>query len=272
MKVLKFLGALCTASAMSLGASAQTADPAPTLTLAIVPQQSAAKVMELWSPLANYVSSQSGYRVEIVTTRDIPTFERGLTEGKFDLAYMNPHHYTKAHASPGYQAFANEAGRKIQGLLVVAKDSPITDIKELQGLTRAFPAPGSFAATMLPVAALKAAQISVTPRYVSSHDSVYLSVAKGLFPAGGGVKATLEKMPPEVTSKLRVLWTTAPYTPHAIAARPGLDRRAVAAIAAALYGMDRTPQGKAALETLDFAGFQKAQDKDWNDVRALRMD
>jgi len=257
--------------ALALCASAQPA-PATTLTLAIVPQQSAAKVMELWTPVADYLSSHSGYRVEIVTTRDIPTFEQGLKEGKFDLAYMNPYHYTKAHESPGYQAFAREADRKLQGLLVVAKDSPITHIAQLNGQTLAFPAPGSFAATMLPLAALKAAHVTVTPTYVSSHDSVYLAVAKGLFPAGGGVKGTLEKMPTEVSAKLRILWTTAPYTPHAFAARPGLERRTVAAISATLFGMAHNPQGKAALAQLDFTGIEKAQDRDWNDVRALGMD
>lgn len=63
----------------------------------------------------------------------------------------------------------------------------------------------------------------VKPKYVSSHDSVYLNVAKGLFPAGGGVKRTFNNIPKETRKQFKVLWTTDPYTLHAIAARPDIE-------------------------------------------------
>ena len=81
----------------------------------------------------------------------------------------------------------------------------------------AFPAPTAFAATILTQADLAANQVSFTPSYVSSHDSVYRSVAKGIYPAGGGVVRTFNNVAEEVRKQLRILWITKGYTPHAIA-------------------------------------------------------
>lgn len=43
------------------------------------------------------------------------------------------------------------------------------------------------AASVLPRAALKEVGIAFGPRYVRSHDSVYRTVAQGLYPASGGI-------------------------------------------------------------------------------------
>ena len=67
--------------------------------------------------------------------------------------------------------------------------------------------------------------IRFEPSYVSSHDSVYLAVYRGLYLAGGGVMRTFLNAPPEVRDQLRILWTTEGYTPHAVAALPSVAPR-----------------------------------------------
>lgn len=62
----------------------------------------------------NYLSGKTGYRVQFETAKDIPTFERQLGAGAYDMAYMNPYHYTVSHDSPGYIAFAKERDRQLQ--------------------------------------------------------------------------------------------------------------------------------------------------------------
>lgn len=271
MRGLKILVFLSLVLSLPFAAHAQETPQQKVITVGIVPQQSAARLVELWTPALEYLSSHSGYRLEFKTAKDIPTFEQRLLAGEYDIAYMNPYHYTVFHKVPGYQAFAKEAGRRIQGMLVVRKDSPITDIKQLDGLTVAFPAPAAFAATVLPLAALQNKHITVTPKYVASHDSVYLTVVKGIYPAGGGIMRTLNSVPEEVEKGLRVLWKTEQFTPHAFAARPGLDVNLVAKLLAAMENMTEDVQGKSALADLEFSGIEKAQDKDWDDVRALKI-
>ena len=64
-----------------------------TLTLGIVPQQSAKKLAETWQPLINYISEHADIDVVFKTAKDIPTFEQRLAEGEYDIAYMNPFHF-----------------------------------------------------------------------------------------------------------------------------------------------------------------------------------
>jgi phosphonate transport system substrate-binding protein len=136
----------------------------------------------------------------------------------------------------------------------------------------AFPSPAAFAASVLPQAEFRREGIQITPKYVSSHDSVYLAVAAGLYPAGGGVARTLNSLKPEVRADLRVLWSTRPYTPHAFASHPRVPEEAVARLGAAMAQMHTDPQGIAILGKLAMKGLRPASDLEWNDVRELNID
>jgi phosphonate transport system substrate-binding protein len=246
----------------------QAKDPL-TLSLGIVPQQNATKLAQLWTPVSKYLSKRTAYRFVFKTAKDIPTFEKRLAAGEYDIAYMNPYHYTVFSIDPGYRAFAREAKKRIQGILVVKKESPYLSIAELSGKTLAFPAPAAFAASVLIRAHLKINQVEFTPRYVNSHDSVYLAVSRGLYPAGGGILRTFNNMPASVRRKLRILWKTPGYTPHAFAAHPRLSIAVVGETASALTAMGTDEEGRQILKDLNFNPIVSAKDTDWDDVREL---
>jgi len=237
----------------------------------IVPQQSSAELAKIWGPLLTKLNSITGMDFVFETAYSIPAFEDRLADGKYDFAYMNPYHYVVFHDKAGYQALAKEKGVKIQGILAVPKDSPIQNIAGLNGLRVAFPAPASFAATILPLASLKQQGIQVEPFYVSSHDSVYLAVARGYFDAGGGIERTFNNMDPQVKDALRILWRTAQYTPHALAALPRVPEAAKQAFLHGLEELSQTPQGQELLANANFKGFEPAKDEDWNDIRDLNI-
>ena len=250
---------------------AQAQDPL-TLSFGIVPQQSATKLARLWTPICKYLSRQTGNRFVFKTAKDIPTFEKRLAAEGYDIAYMNPYHYTVFSIDPGYRAFAKETDKRIQGIVVVKKDSAYQSIRELAGKTLAFPAPAAFAASVLPRAYLKKNGIEIDPKYVNSHDSVYLTVSKDLYPAGGGIQRTFNNMPGATRGKLRILWTTPGYTPHAFAAHPRLSATAVNAVAKALAAMGTDAEGRELLKNLNFRPIGPARDQDWDDVRELGID
>jgi phosphonate transport system substrate-binding protein len=155
----------------------------------------------------------------------------------------------------------------------VRKDSAIQSLTELEGQTLAFPAPAAFAASVLPRAQLSRDNVSFSAKYVSSHDSVYLGVAKGLFPAGGGVGRTFNNTNPEVKKQLKVLWTSAAFTPHAIAAHPRVSEDVYQLVQKALVAMKSDPKGKVLLASLKLKkGLIVAADSDWDDVRGLGID
>lgn len=242
-----------------------------TLTFAVVPQQSATQLAEAWTPVLAWLSQSAGLQLQFVTAPDVPSFEQRLAAGDYDLAYMNPYHFTVFNAQPGYRALARAKGERIKGLVVVHKDSGIKSLNDLSGKTLAFPTPAAFAASLLVQAEMRGRGIAFTPQVVNSHNSVYRNVAKGLFPAGGGVPRTLELLDESVRSELRVLWETREFTTHAIASRPGLDAATRARVWKAMRLMGADPRGQELLKGIGFSGFDPAKDEDWNDVRSLKI-
>lgn len=243
-----------------------------TFVFGVVPQQSATNLARSWVPLLQYLSEKSNNTLKFATAPNIPEFEKRLISGVFDFAYMNPYHYTVAHRSPGYNAFAKDSGKKIKGILVVKKDSDYDSIESLKGLTIAFPSPAAFAASVLPRANLSKLGIAFVPTYVSSHDSVYRNVAAGLLPAGGGIIRTYNAIDPLIRADLRILWTSSGYTPHAFAAHPRVNEEIVESIKQILSELNTHAKGSALLETLNFKQLQPARDSDWDDVRLLGID
>ncbi|MES9905300.1 MAG: phosphate/phosphite/phosphonate ABC transporter substrate-binding protein [Sedimenticola sp.] len=242
------------------------------LTFGIVPQQSASKLARLWTPIFKYIGQHTDLKIRFSTAPDIPTFEKRLAAGEYDLAYMNPYHYTVFHEAPGYQALAKARDKQIKGIMVVHKESRISDLMALNNNNLAFPSPAAFAASILPRAHLSGLGISYTPKYVSSHDSVYRTVAKGIYPAGGGVMRTFKNVAPKVREQLKILWITEGYTPHAITFHPRVKSTDAVKIQQALITMEQNDKGKALLESIKIKGFEAAADSDWDDVRSLNID
>ncbi len=240
-----------------------------TLTLGIVPQQSAKKLAETWQPLINYISEHANIDVVFKTAKDIPTFEQRLAEGEYDIAYMNPYHFVVFHDSVGYRALARQIDKRIKGIIVVDANSDIVSLDDLNGKEIAFPSPSAFAATIIPSAYLKQQGILFTPRYVHSHDSVYLNVQRGFFNAGGGIIRTFNGVDDNTRSALRILWESDGYTPHAIATHPRITDTQRDALLNALLTLSEDEDNKQLLKNVGFKGFISSVDEDWDDVRAL---
>jgi len=268
---------LCLLSCLLLAATALAeiavqAPPMP-VSFGVVPQQAPSKLLASWGPVLSELQARTGRRFVFRTAPDIPTFEQRLAVGEYDIAYMNPYHFTEFNqGDQGYQAVAKAKDKLIRGILVVRKGAVTQTLHDLEGETLAFPAPAAFAASVLPRAHLKGEGIAFDARYVASHDSVYKAVAKGLYAAGGGVVRTLNATDPEVREQLRVLWTTPGYTPHAIAVHPRVSQDLVVAVRDALVDLSDSEAGRAALDRLKVKGFEPATNADWDDVRGLSIE
>ena len=241
------------------------------LNFGIVPQQSATKLAKLWGPIFNHLEIETGIIIRFETAPNIPIFEQRLAAGKYDLAYMNPYHYVVFSKVPGYIALGKASEKSIKGIMVVRKASKIKNLNDLNNSELAFPAPAAFAASILTRSALTQHGVLFTAKYVSSHDSVYRAVAKGIYPAGGGVIRTFNNSSPEIRKQLEIMWTSKGYTPHAIAAHPRVNKGDIKKIQEALIDMRNSALGKALLKSIKIKGFTAGTDHDWNDVRALNI-
>ena len=85
----------------------------------IVPQQSSKKLARLWTPILQKLSEDTGITLKFATAKDIPTFEQRMADGQYDIAYMNPYHFTVFNESPGYIALAHQSDKRIKGLSLI---------------------------------------------------------------------------------------------------------------------------------------------------------
>ncbi len=268
-KLIRHGAAAALIAATGLVGSFTPAQAATDLTFGIVPQQSASRLAQVWVPLLEHLSQETGRTIRFETAKDIPTFEACLARGAYDFAYMNPYHYTTFNTVAGYQAFARQAEKRLRGLIVVRTDSDYRKLEDLDGMAVAFPSPAAFGASVIPRAEMRERQMSITPNYVKSHDSVYRAVVAGLFPAGGGVLRTFGNIPEDLRSELRVLYETEAYTPHAFAAHPRVENTLVGEIAQHMQALQNDRPDL--LGAIGMAGVQTAIDGDWDDIRSLNL-
>lgn len=237
------------------------------LSFGIVPQQSAKRLAATWGPIIEELQQKTGLDIKFATAPSIPVFESRMAAQVYDIAYMNPYHYALFSGPKAYRAIAKQSNKQIKGIIVVPTDSHIQTLEDLNKQEMAFPAPLSFAATLVTKSTLERAGIQVKPHYVQSHDSVYMGVARGFFPAGGGVVRTLSTTSSAVSAKLRILWESPGFTPHAIAVSSNVSAEHAAKISEALYAITDA----SLLDPIAFSGFSKASDSDWDSIRELNI-
>ena len=255
----------------SLSAYAAEPNQAKPLVFGVVPQQSPSKLARKWLPLLKFISQKSGVELQFATAPDIPTFEKQLSEGHYDIAYMNPYHYVVLSKQVGFKALVHEQDKKIQGIIVAFKDSRIDKLEDLSSQKIAFPAPASFAATLIPKASLAQQHISFKSEYVDSHDEVYRNIVAGRFVAGGGIMRTFNALPDYFREQLKIIWTSQGYTPHAIATHPRVNDDIRQKLLAGFLVVAKSEKASELLIPLLMKGFTAAEDKDWNDVRSLNI-
>lgn len=239
----------------------------------VVPQFEARRIAEIWQPILDEVSKQSGIRLRLKASSSIPVFEKQLSKGEFDFAYMNPYHAIVANKNKGYKPLLRDIGRRLFGIIVVKKDSTMQSISELDGKVVAFPAPNSLGAALIPRAEFaRKFKIKVDEVYVQSHSSVYLNVLLSKVAAGGGVQKTLSQQPEKVRNQLRVLHRTVKVSPHPLAVHPRVPKIIQEKIKAAFLELGNSEQGKKLLEKIPMKKIGVANIHDYSSLKKMGLD
>lgn len=268
---MRFKSVLIAAAMLCFIQAAWSDVPAGGYTFGIGPVQSATELAKRWSPFMQYLSDKSGVHLQFKTAKDLTTYQQELREGAYDFGLINPYHYLAFNKSSGYTAFAREKEGKLYGLLVVLKDGPIQEVSQLNGKTVAFPSATAMAGTWIQMNMLRERNITVSKQYVNSMDSAYRSVAKGLFPAGGGEMRTWGTLDAEVKNQLRILWTSQAFPPFPFIFHPRVARSDVAKVLHAMEKMDADPQGIVLLKAINFKGIERSADADYDEMRKMNF-
>jgi phosphonate transport system substrate-binding protein len=249
------------ASSLLWSSAAQSAclgeqNTAKVYTFDVVPQLTAAKIYTAWSPLLQRVGQEAGLCFELRVSPTIPEFEQKLLKGEPEFVFLNPYHAVLAYQKKKYQPLLADSEDLLTGILVVRADSPIKSLEELKGKNLSFPAPNSFAASLLIRAELAKKKIDINPVFVKTHSNVYRSIIGKDAVAGGGVNNTLDNEAPEVRQQLRVLYETQAYTPHPVATHPSVPAAVRDRFLKAMLKLTQDDEGK---KLLDGINLQKPQ-------------
>jgi phosphonate transport system substrate-binding protein len=217
----------------------------------VVPQFPAAKIYTTWSPLLQRVGQATGLCFELRVSATIPEFEQQFLKGESEFVFLNPYHAVLAYQKKKYQPLLADSEDLLTGILVVRADSPIKSLEELKGKQVSFPAPNSFAASLLIRAELAKKKIDIQPVFVKTHSNVYRSVIGKDAMAGGGVNNTLDNEVAEVRQQLRVLYETPAYTPHPIATHPSVPAAVRDRFLKAMQQLTQDEEGRKLLDGIN---------------------
>lgn len=254
------------------GASTASAS-ADTLSVGVVPQFEARRLASTWLPILEDLEERTGHTFEMIGAPTIPAFEVAFQDGEYDIAYMNPYHAVMADQAQGYVPIVRDGSRSLFGILAVRNDSPIQDVKELDGKRIAFPAPNALGASLLMRAELDMLHdVQVDESYVSTHSSAYLNTVLGAADAAGGVKSTFDSQSDEIKDNLRILYETSRVPPHPIVVHPRVPEEIRTALQTALLELAATEEGHDMLSAIPMREAVSTNMEEYLPLKAMNLE
>jgi phosphonate transport system substrate-binding protein len=266
---------LSTALLLSLGllAGASSAQ-AQEIRLGVLPRLSATELTAMFTPLADYLSRETGRKVRLVIAKDFDTFEQQVKSGQLELAFSNPLVYVQlkreAELVPLGLGAEKKGGTRFRGSIIVRKDSGLNDVADLKRKRLIFVDEDSLGGYIAQALLLKKRGIEVKRDVVllpfaKKHDNVTMAVFNRAADAGGIREDDLEKMGSKVDlSQLKVLAYSDYFPNWPFFATAKLDAGARDAVKAALL---KLKAGEPALEAARLTAVAPVADKDYDGLR-----
>lgn len=244
-----------------------------TYAVGVVPQFDSVQLYRVWRPILNYLEEKTGQKFKLRGAPTIPAFQKEFVQGSFDFSFMNPFHILVAYNKQGYEPIIRDISTNLHGLIVVRKGNPIKDVSELDGKKIAFPAPNSLGATMMiKKDLLDKYGIKTQSHYVQTHSSVYLNIALGLIPAGGGVQKSLLQQPQNIREKLKVIYRTQDVPSHPFTVHPRVSEQVKNKVCDALLSLGKTAAGQKLLSKIPITVIGKAQIEDYEPLGKMNLE
>ena len=244
------------------------------LKFGVLPRLPEKELIEMFTPLAEYLEKETGMKVSLVIPKDFDSYTKQAIAGDFDIGFTNPNIYiTVKKAVPRIEplVLASEpgSGTKLRGVFFVVKESPIQSIKELKGKNISFVDPGSAAGYIAQMLELKKAGIKkedMTVTFAGKPPKVGEAVRDGKADAGGMPETVFKKLPFEYM--LRIIGKTGDLPNWPIHTTKKTDKSIAVKVKEALLKLKpRTAQADRALQKANIEGFIPTADKDFDLMR-----
>ncbi|MGD8911357.1 MAG: phosphate/phosphite/phosphonate ABC transporter substrate-binding protein [Candidatus Thiodiazotropha sp.] len=233
------------------------------------------RLYEVFGPLMDYLSEQTpGVRFKLVASRNYAAYDEKLYAGKFHFSLPNPYQTINA-IDKGYRVFAKMGDdENFRGIILVRRDSGITQVSDLKGKAVSYPAPTALAATMMPQYYLQTNGVDVKQdldnRYVGSQESSVMNVylqqtsAAATWPPPW---LALVKERPELKNELQVIWETDPLINNGLVVLPEVPADTVRQVHDLIVNLHTHEEGRQILKPMELSRFESATNSSYDVVR-----
>lgn len=235
---MKSLLSLLAAACFSLPAAAQTE-----YHFSPVNQANLVTAASYWNPIVAYVSDKSGVKLSLKLGRTSADTTAFVLAQEVEFAFTN-HLFSPEREQLGWKVFGRRNTPPLYGQVVVAADSPVTDLAQLEGKEVGFPGPEAFVAYKTPYAQLLQRKINVRTIFGGNMDGAFAQLFSGKVAAVGANSQLVEGYAKREGRRFRVLWTSEPYHDLALMVSPKVPERDAQAVAKAFLGMAQDPRGR----------------------------
>jgi phosphonate transport system substrate-binding protein len=142
---------------------------AETLSFGVLNQQSPQLTAERWNPLLKYVEEKTVLKLQLKMGPTVQDTDAMMGRGEFDFMFTN-HNFQREYDKVGYKVIARWAGDPIRCAFVVAEDSPITRLEELNGKRVAYPSADAFVAYAVPTVTLNKLGVKEVEVFAGNQD------------------------------------------------------------------------------------------------------
>jgi len=246
------------------------------LRVAILPDENASELIKQNKKLQLYLEDRLDKKIELVVTTDYSSMIEAMRFGRLELAYFGALSYVMAKERSEIEAFAAQMKKgsiMYHGVIIVNKDSNISNILQVKGKTMAYGDPASTSSHLIPRAHLLTnAKLDIDDYkavYLGSHDAVALNVQNGNADAGGLSKKIFEHLVErEMISldKVQIIAISNPFPNYPWTMQSSLDPELKEKIKQAFYDLDDPEITK----PLKADGFMPVTDADYDVVRTTR--
>lgn len=263
-------GIVCSAST---GALAQDV-----LRISAIPDESPTELQRKFKPLGDYLSKETGMKVEFTPVTDYAAVVEALATKKVDMAWLGGFTYvqtkirTNGTAIPIIQRVEDE---KFTSVFIVPAGSSLKTLGELKGKTIAFGSPSSTSGHLMPRYFLMQAGINPDKDFKNiafsgAHDATVAFVASGKADVGAlnaSVWSKLNEAKNPSALKSKVLSTTPPYFDYNWTVRGDLDPALVKKITDAFLKLDASnPNYKELMDLQRASKYVTTKSSNYDDI------
>ena len=234
----------------------------------VLNQQPAAETAALWNPILQYLTAKTGLALKLKMGATVLETDAMTARGEFDFLYSN-HNFDPEYAQANYRPLVQWGGHPLIGQIVVLDDSPLTNLKQLEGKTVVFPSKDAFVAYQVTRYALKRSGIQIQLVFGASQQGTAVQLQTGRADAASLNKLFADRFQSEGKGKFRVLFQSDAWPNIPVQAHPRIAKTDAESVRQALVKMNDDPEGKALLSNLKIPGFLPITDADYNQTRLL---